>query len=108
MHRGKGMVSLLAPTLGVPVFLLLVPVLVSASWMYGATSALIVATIILSIGVVTGHAGMISLCQMTFAAVGAWVFLWLQVHAPGVPFLADILIGGLITCLLYTSPSPRD
>jgi branched-chain amino acid transport system permease protein len=43
-----------------------------ASWLYLVTQAVIMATIFLSITVITGMAGEISLCQGTFAAIGAF------------------------------------
>jgi branched-subunit amino acid ABC-type transport system permease component len=43
-----------------------------ASWLYLVTQAVIIGTIFLSITVVTGMAGEISLCQGTFAAIGAF------------------------------------
>jgi branched-chain amino acid transport system permease protein len=96
MRRARAL-PLLVPGLGVPLFLLVMPWVLSATDIFTATSGLVVALIILSLGVVTGRAGMLSLCQMAFAAVGAWVFLWLQVHDHSLPFLVDLVIGGLIT-----------
>ncbi|MGH9003800.1 MAG: ABC transporter permease subunit, partial [Acidimicrobiia bacterium] len=43
-----------------------------ASWLYLVTQAVIIGTIFLSITVVTGMAGEISLCQGTFAAIGGF------------------------------------
>jgi len=43
-----------------------------ASWLYLVTQAVILGTIFLSITVITGMAGEISLCQGTFAAIGAF------------------------------------
>jgi branched-chain amino acid transport system permease protein len=43
-----------------------------ASWLYLVTQAVIIGTIFLSITVITGMAGEISLCQGTFAAIGAF------------------------------------
>jgi len=49
-----------------------------------AVSAVTAAIAILGLGIVTGSAGMIALCQLTFAAIGAWVTAGLNyVHAPG-------------------------
>ena len=64
-------------------------------WVYLATAALITAVNLLSLGVVEGRTGMISLCQLSFAGVGAWTVGWLNVQgAPGgLPFW--ILIGGV-------------
>lgn len=57
-------------------------------WVFLATSAVISAVVMQSAGVVTGRAGMISLCQMSFAGIGAWTVGWLNVHhAPGGLFL---------------------
>jgi branched-chain amino acid transport system permease protein len=42
------------------------------SWLFLITQAVILATIFLSITVITGMAGQISLCQGTFAAIGAF------------------------------------
>lgn len=45
---------------------------------------LIMMTLLMGLGIVTGTAGMIALCQMTFAAVSAWTIEWLEVNVgPG-------------------------
>ena len=64
-------------------------------WIYLATAVLITAVNLLSLGVVEGRTGMISLCQLSFAGVGAWTVGYLNVAgAPGgLPLW--ILIGGL-------------
>jgi branched-chain amino acid transport system permease protein len=100
----------LVPGLGIPVFLFFLPSLLSSTNLYDATGGIIVAMIILSLGVVTGRAGMLSLCQMAFAAVGAWVFLWFQVHHPSIPFVVDLVLAGLVTVpvgLLISLPALR-
>jgi branched-chain amino acid transport system permease protein len=62
---------------------------------YLGTTAIVAAIAILGLGVVTGSAGMISLCQLTFAAAGAWVVSWLnKAEAPG-GFVVWLLLGGL-------------
>lgn len=49
-----------------------------------AISAVTASIAILGLGIVTGSAGMIALCQLTFAAVGAWVVSLLsRQEAPG-------------------------
>jgi len=56
---------------------------------------LITAVSLLSLGVVEGRTDMISLCQLTFAGVGAWTLGYLNVaQAPG-GLPVWILIGGL-------------
>ena len=64
-------------------------------WTYLATSVLISAVALQSIGLVSGRTGMIALCQMSFAGVGAWTVGYLNVGgAPGnLPIW--IVIGGL-------------
>ncbi len=51
----------------------------SGYFVYLAVSAVTAAIAILGLGVVTGSAGMIALCQLTFAAIGAWVVSLLNV-----------------------------
>lgn len=59
------------------------------------TTAIVATIAILGLGVVTGSSGMISLCQLTFAAVGAWVVSGLsQIDAPG-GFILWLIVGGL-------------
>ncbi|MFC0861107.1 ATP-binding cassette domain-containing protein [Sphaerimonospora cavernae] len=54
-----------------------------AYWVFLAMSAVISGVLLQSLGVVAGHAGMVSLCQMAFAAIGAWTTA--QLHVWGVP-----------------------
>ncbi len=64
-------------------------------WVFLATSILITAVALQSLGLVTGRTGMISLCQMSFAGVGAWTVGLLNVaEAPG-GLPVWILVGGL-------------
>jgi branched-chain amino acid transport system permease protein len=73
-------------------------------------TAVTTAMVAMSVGIVTGRTGMISLCQMSFAALGEWALLWLNDHAPGMPFLVDVLISGLVMIpisLLVSLPALR-
>lgn len=64
-------------------------------FVYLGTSAVVATIAILGLGIVTGSAGMISLCQLTFAAVGAWIVSGLnQLNAPG-GFITWLVLGGL-------------
>ncbi|GAA3132770.1 ABC transporter permease subunit [Streptosporangium carneum] len=64
-------------------------------WLFLGTSALVAAISLSGLGVVTGRAGMISLCQMSFMALGAWVVCELNVlGAPG-GLIVWVLVGGL-------------
>ena len=65
-----------------------------------AISAVVAAIAILGLGIVTGSAGMIALCQLTFAAVGAWIVSLLNVmQAPG-GFVVWLLLGGIAAALV--------
>jgi branched-chain amino acid transport system permease protein len=64
-------------------------------WTYLATSVVISAVALQGIGLVAGRTGMIALCQMSFAGVGAWTVGFLNVGgAPG-GLPVWIVIGGL-------------
>ena len=68
------------------------------------TSILIASVSLMGLGVVTGSAGMIALCQLTFAAVGAWVVEWLFVNdmftfLGPVRYVALVIIGGLVAAV---------
>ncbi|WUI01705.1 ATP-binding cassette domain-containing protein [Spirillospora sp. NBC_00431] len=64
-------------------------------WLFLATSALVSAVALLGLGIV-GRAGMNSLCQLSFAAVGAWTVAQLNVwQAPGSLILWTIA-GGVV------------
>ncbi|MGW0484857.1 ABC transporter permease subunit [Nonomuraea sp. NPDC003214] len=74
---------------------LAVPALLPPYWIYLAITAVVSAVIMQSYGVIVGRAGVMSLCQMSFAAIGAWVVLRLNLaDAPG-GFLLWLLLGGL-------------
>ncbi|SFW83243.1 ATP-binding cassette domain-containing protein [Amycolatopsis australiensis] len=64
-------------------------------FVYLGVSAVVAAIALLGLGVVTGTAGMISLCQLTFAAVGAFVVS--ACNVAGVPggFVVWLVLGGL-------------
>ena len=55
---------------------------------YLGITAIVTSIALIGLGVVTGTAGMIALCQLTFAAVGAWIVAWLNTaQVPGGLFL---------------------
>ncbi|GAA4377729.1 ABC transporter permease subunit [Paeniglutamicibacter cryotolerans] len=64
------------------------------------TTALLATIALIGLGIVTGTAGMIVLCQLTFAAVGAWVVSWCNVH--GVPggLIIWIIAGALVAAVI--------
>ena len=71
-----------------------------------ATTVLVSMVALLGLGIVTGTAGMISLMQLTFAAVGAWVAEFLAINTPmgtmfgGFSFIVIMLIAGLAAAVL--------
>lgn len=74
---------------------LLLSNVLSGYFVYLAISAVTAAIAILGLGIVTGSAGMIALCQLTFAAIGAWVVSLMNVnHAPG-GFILWLVLGGI-------------
>ncbi|NUR83207.1 MAG: branched-chain amino acid ABC transporter permease, partial [Nonomuraea sp.] len=71
------------------------PAVLPPYWIYLAIAAVVSAVLMQSYGVIVGRAGVMSLCQMSFAAIGAWVVLRLNLaDAPG-GFLVWLLLGGL-------------
>jgi branched-chain amino acid transport system permease protein len=70
-----------------------------ASWLFLVTQAVILSTIYLSITVITGFAGQISLCQGTFAAIGGFsVFQLADRH--GMSVLLAAVIGAAIAAVV--------
>jgi branched-subunit amino acid ABC-type transport system permease component len=64
-------------------------------WLFLVTQAAVLASIFLSITLITGLAGQISLCQGAFAAIGAFAVFQL-VQRWDVPVLVAALVGALI------------
>lgn len=88
--RAAGITALSLVAIGALVLLLL-----PKYWVFLISAVFIVGTALQSLGLVAGRTDMISLCQMSFAGVGAWVTGWLNVlDAPG-GLVVWMLIGGL-------------
>lgn len=69
--------------------------LLPSYWVFLATSVLITGVALQSLGLVAGRTGMIALCQMSFAGIGAWTVGYLNLaEAPG-GLATWILLGGL-------------
>ncbi|MCO1338882.1 branched-chain amino acid ABC transporter permease [Kocuria polaris] len=60
-----------------------------------AISAVTASIAIIGLGIVTGSAGMIALCQLTFAAVGAWIVSLLNIHQVPGGFILWLCLGGV-------------
>lgn len=64
----------------------------------------------LGLNILTGYAGQVSLGSSAFMAVGAYAAYNLALRLPGVPFLIDILLAGVVAAavgLLFGLPSLR-
>jgi branched-chain amino acid transport system permease protein len=64
-------------------------------FVYLGISVVVAAISLLGLGVVTGSAGMISLCQLTFGAVGAYVVSACNVASVPGGFVVWLLLGGV-------------
>jgi len=75
--------------------LAVLPSLLESYALFLATSAAIATFVAMSIGVVTGRAGMMSLCQLSFGAIGAWAVAYLNLHGWTLATPLMVLLGGL-------------
>lgn len=75
-----------------------------ASWLFLVTQAVILGTIFLSITVITGFAGQISLCQGTFAAIGGFTVFQLADRL-GMSVLTGALVGAAIAATVAAALS---
>lgn len=88
--RAAAVTALSLAAVGVLILLLL-----PKYWVFLLTAVFITGIALQSLGLVAGRTGMISLCQMSFAGVGAWVTGYLNlIEAPG-GLLVWMIIGGL-------------
>ena len=77
------------------VVLAVLPSLLESYALFLVTSAAIGTFVAMSIGVVTGRAGMMSLCQLSFGAIGAWAVAYLNLHGWTLATPLMVLLGGL-------------
>lgn len=90
-------------------FVLVMVTLVSGLWVFRITDGLTLAVAFLSITIITGFAGQISLAQATFAGVGGFTAADLAVDH-GVPILLGLVIGALLAAAvgaLFAVPALR-
>lgn len=88
--------SLLITRILVVAFILLSMITwVPSNWVFALTGGLALSMVFLSITLMTGAAGQVSLAQATFAGVGAFTAGQLAVHE-NVPILVGALIGALV------------
>lgn len=86
-----------AATIAVFVALLLVlGMTLPVYWVFLLSTVAISALIARSVGLVTNQTGLVTLCQMSFAAIGGWGVSWMALHWPGASFLVLVLVGGVV------------
>ncbi len=83
----------------VAAFAVVALVVVPGNWTYALTDGLVLAIIFLSITLLTGLAGEISLCQATLAGVGAFCTGQLAMRL-GTPVLAGVLAGTALSAVV--------
>ncbi|GLZ41366.1 ATP-binding cassette domain-containing protein [Actinokineospora sp. NBRC 105648] len=71
----------------------------SSSMLFNLTAAAVAVVFMQSYGLITGRAGVISLCQLSFAAIGAWTVGWANVHEVPGGLYVWLLLGGLVAVL---------
>ncbi len=80
------------------VVFLLVQFVLSGYWVNVLTIGIVLSTIFLSVTVLTGFGGQISLCQVSFAGIGAFTAGQLAANQ-GVPIFGGMIIGGAVAAL---------
>jgi branched-chain amino acid transport system permease protein len=90
-------------------FLVVMLTLVSGLWVFRITDGFTLAVTFLSITIITGFAGQISLAQATFAGIGGFTAADLAVDH-GIPILLGLVIGAAVAALigaLFALPALR-
>ncbi len=64
-------------------------------WIFLITTGAISIVVMQGFGVIVGRSGVITLCQMSFAGIGAWIVGWCNVHNVPGGFYLWLLIGAL-------------
>ncbi|HVW31761.1 MAG TPA: branched-chain amino acid ABC transporter permease [Acidimicrobiia bacterium] len=83
----------------VVVAVVLLPLVMSNYWIFIGTAVAIVSLALISLVLLTGMVGQISLCQATFMGVGAFSMAYLQHHAH-MPFVVAWIIGAGVAALV--------
>ena len=81
------------------VIFVLTAIVLPGNWEFTLTQGVVLATILLSITLLTGLSGQISLCQAAFAAIGAFTAGQLALHF-GVAILIGALAGGALAAVV--------
>lgn len=86
--KGVGLAALIATLVSMLTW-------IPSTWVFALTGGLALSLVFLSITLVTGAAGQVSLCQATFAGVGAFTAGQLATNR-GMPIIMGAIIGALI------------
>jgi branched-chain amino acid transport system permease protein len=81
--------------------LLILPAILSSFWIQILTSVAIYSVVALSLALLMGRVGLVSLCQIALLAVGGWVALRLG-FATGMPFPLLLLVTAIVTAVIGT------
>jgi branched-chain amino acid transport system permease protein len=79
-----------------------VTAVVNSYWLLVMTGVVIYSIVTLGLGLLIGRVGMVSLCQVVLAGLGAWVALRFDYLDWGIPFPVLLLIAGVITAVVGT------
>src|ERR1041385_3829627 len=107
MARARALVERLGPVRSVAfatvlgIVVVLLPVLVSTFWLQIATSVAIYSIVALSLALLIGRVGLVSLNQIALLAVGGWIALRLG-FGTSLPFPVLLLATGVITGVIGT------
>lgn len=96
MTRGRAARARLVTIALFIVLLLVLGFTLPVYWVFLLSTVAISALIARSVGLVTNQTGLVTLCQMSFAAIGGWVVSWMALHWPGASFLVLVLVGGVV------------
>jgi branched-chain amino acid transport system permease protein len=81
--------------------LLVLPAVLSSFWIQILTSVAIYSIVALSLAMLIGRVGLVSLCQIALLAVGGWIALRLS-FATGMSFPLLLLLTGALTAVIGT------
>ena len=105
VHKGYAPLSMGVVAVIIGVAILFIPWIANDFSFTRVSQVLIMMTLLLGLGIVTGTAGMIALCQMTFAAASAWVIEWLEVNVgPNAfgeaSFFIYLIVGAVVATII--------
>jgi branched-chain amino acid transport system permease protein len=101
-RRLRGAVQWIVAVVFAVVVLFGVTAVVNSYWLLVMTGVVIYSIVTLGLGLLIGRVGMVSLCQVVLASLGAWVALRFDYLDWGIPFPVLLLIAGLITAVVGT------